>query len=1141
MQKIYFLPLLFVWASTNPLAFAQEAPQFSSRPAVRWGPSKGDRGSQPQKLETSLKQLEKTYRVSFFYQSKLVAGKTTLPSANHKTVEEALDEVLSKTGLTYRKVREGFYAISPKKNKTSFKSGDAEAVPTEVPAAKTSPKGEVATSVGQQKDIPVTGRVLDAKGGPLPGVSISINGTTRGTMTEGDGSFRLSVPEGATLTFSYLGFQKTEVALNGRTTLDVQLTPDQTNLNEVVVLGYSTVEKKDLTGSIATIKAEDLQISGIQSFDQLLTGRATGVMVMQNSGAPGSGATINIRGAQTLTGDNEPLYVIDGVPILKVQQFGENSAASFTPRENPLLALNPNDIASIDILKDASAAGIYGARAANGVIIVTTKRGKFGQKPTLNFNYTHSFQRVANTYDMLNATEFASYLTQLNGPQKPGPGNTNWMDELLEENASIKEANISIRGGSDNAAYALSVSSADQDGLVKKSGLKRYSIRLTVDNKVNERLSFGATANYSHSKTFNAGIDRISNVISFRPDFPIYNENGDYYTGNTPGLNLINPVMQNTRKNEGIARNILANGFMEVKLVEGLKFRTSVNVGELASAQNNFMPKRLRMPLGQAQLFQNDFTSTSLTFDNTLNYLRTFKEIHSVNAVVGASWFNSIDEVTGREYLDFPDDEVLTNPGSANKAMPVSNTKVEGGLNSYFGRVDYGLRDRYLLTLTARYDGSSKFGPGNKWGFFPSVAVGWKVHNEPFMADFPVVNNLKLRASVGKTGNANFAGFLYETFFGAGFRYNGENGLAPLGVPNRNIQWETTKQVDVALEFGLFQDRIFGEIGFFSKKTNGLLTYAPIPGQLGFGQQIQNRADLQNLGYEVQIGGDIIRTPKVRWSSTFNYSRIKNEVTSLNGGYIFSGGGNGNIREGEPLGFIMGYVVEGIFQTADEITALNTQAQAGGGAFYQVEKTSPGDYKYKDISGPNGVPDGRITSDDRTIIGYIQPDYYGGWYNNINYKGFDFSFLFTYAAGNSKEWLTGETFHSGSSNVLRDQVYDAWTPENPDAEFPRVILDDPNDNRRTSTANVLKADYLKLKNVQLAYTFPEKMFSKAYITRAQVFVAASNIFSITNYPGLDAEAVTSERPVGNSTIDNGRDLEGYPFSRVISFGINIGF
>ncbi|MEC3907097.1 TonB-dependent receptor [Tamlana sp. 2201CG12-4] len=1039
----------------------------------------------------------------------------------------------------------------------------------------------------------ISGQVVDENGVPLPGMTVYVTNQkpsgerinqdflVRGTATDFDGKFTLLAEVGYYLVASGLGYEfHTEQITADKTIYNVSLKERASALDEVIVVGYGTTVKKDLTGSVGSVRSEDIQQIKSQTIDQALVGRISGVHVNSGGGAPGSGNIVHIRGLSQLTGDNQPLYVVDGIPIMLNPSFSEDGLgiSVFGDRENPLLSINPDDIERVDVLKDASSAAIYGSRAANGVILITTKRGKRNQAPQFNFSYNTTIQNPTDKLNYLNAEQYRTFAEGwapevlansffpeflwpvfhpneyqiVNDPDNYfGEADTDWQSEILNRNAIWNQYNFSVSGGSSSTNYLVSATVNEQEGILIGNKFTRYNFQTNLDSQLKDNLKVGASVNYNYSVNKQSGIGSLADA-NYRPDLGIFDENGNYTESiGAFELNRINPLGNEAKiKNKALAQNLFGSVYGELKLLKDLKFRSQLNIGVSNDKSTVFVPSFTSRALfneffgqGGASLQVQTTESITTSFNNTLNYNATIFENHKIDAVGGISWDRNFINLEGQTYNGFPDDEILTNIQSANRVSEFSSDATEFGLNSLFGRINYNFKDRYLFTFTGRVDASVKFGPENRRGFFPSAGFAWNVHNEGFFKENNIVSNLKLRASLGRTGVDNLPAFSFEPKYislgnGDSF-YNGVNGIAVPDVPNQGIKWESTDQLDLGLEFGLFNGRLNGELVYFEKNTSGLILLVPIPAETGDSEWSANIADVSNKGWEIALNADIIRSEDFSWNSAFNISFIKNNVDALNGGSLLRSFG---IAEGEPIGYIRGYEVDRIAQTQQEIDDLN--ANAPSGMYFSEVALQPGDYIFKDISGPGGVPDGEITSDDLTNLGDISPDFYGGWNNTLTYKNFSLGLNFQFVEGSEKQFspIARLGFPRAYENQL-DLILETWTPENPDATYARLGsgTHSPDFGRVATSKSVGDGSYIRLRSASLGYNLPNDLISKIGLNRARISISGNNLFTITNYPGQDPENVPAINPGGGTTglvSDSGLS---YPQIRTFTFGVDLSF
>ncbi len=1050
----------------------------------------------------------------------------------------------------------------------------------------------------------ISGTVTSSDGESLIGVNVTVKSRpTIGTTTDIDGNYSLNVPEGAeTLVFSFIGYREQEVDIEGRSTIDLVLVEDATALDEVVVVGYGTQQRRDITGSVASIGNKDIKDISVTSFEQAIQGQLAGVQVAETTGEPGAGPSIRVRGLGSITAGNEPLFVIDGFPVSKNIDVGvqgdifRRRAAFRPPPNNPLATINPNDIESIEVLKDASAASIYGSRGSNGVILITTKKGKRTGKPSINFDAYYGAQSVANKIDLMNSEEIIAYVkdsrnnaylqdvpgADINDPNpvrdqkaldagvgasanyrladdilNPDGTDTDWQD-LIFEAAPIQSYNVSVQGGSESVGYYIAGGYYSQDGIIENSGFDRYSFRLNLDADITDRLKIGLNLNPSFTAT-----DRLPAGSPYfaRPPGIVYSA--------LVHLPTINPYLPdgsiNQTENQGFlltpenlaagftdASNPLAiieaitddlnqfrtfgNVYAEYELADGLAFKTYAGI-DLNNYNRTFYRANSLLfrtastgePYGQSSASQ---TINWLT-ENTLNYAREFAGQHTFSALAGFTAQKETIDINQVVAENFPDDQVPTISGG--QVVSGTGIKEEWSLLSYLGRVNYSFDNRYLLTATLRADQSSRFGAGNRTGVFPSVSAGWRISDEAFMPQGGFLNYLKLRASWGQTGN-----FLIPNYASIGllnpFNYVLNdilvNGIAPSTISNQNLSWEKTSQVDIGLEFGLFEDRISATLDYYKSTTSDLLLNVQVPSSLGFTTALQNIGEVENEGFEITLNSRNV-VGAFSWTTDLNFATNDNVVTRLgpSGDPILSSGGAGNrhiTRIGDPIGSYYGYVVEGIYQSQSDIDNAPVDKLANA--------PRPGDLRFKDVNG-----DGEITPDDRTVTGNYLPDFTWGITNRFGYKGVELSFLIQGVEGNEILNLTRRHLGNGEANF---NSYAEWnnrwiSPSQPgNGEIPRAdrTTGTHGNNNRESSFQVEDASYIRLRNVTLSYTFPGRLFGNT-VQGLRVYASGTNLLTITDYLGFNPEVNNQ------STFPNvqGEDYGAYPLARVFTFGLNAEF
>lgn len=1058
-------------------------------------------------LSTCLKQLQAKSGVSISFNENDVA-KYTINDLNFQetSVEQIITKLLQNTSLQFREVNNGLVIFSR------------------------------TTSVSKaQNNKTIKGEVKGEDGIPVAGVSVQVKGSFRGVYTNNDGKFEISVPEGKNmLQISSTGFESKDVpALEDQ--LNIILKKDNKQLESVVVVGYGQVNKKDVTGSVSSMKGDELNKMNSSNFDAMLTGRAAGVHVVKSSGAPGAVASIRIRGGTSAIGTNEPLYVIDGIPIEMGDGFGNKAFQDDSRNKiSPLASINSEDIESIDILKDASATAIYGSRGANGVVIVTTKKGKKGDKPNITFDVNSSIDRFVKEYDMLNAEEYHSVVSTAYANNGTAPINyiaypnvdTDWRKEAMRT-AFSSNVYLNINGGSanGNTLYSFSGGLTRQDGPIKNTDFERQNLRASLETTLFDKLRFGTNINFSLNENNGRGTGQYYLITRYRPDVPVYDSKGNY--GASPDSVTSNPVARMRQPNRLKSQVVLTSFFGEIELFKGLLYRSTFSATSTKGTSEAYTPSTDVFEIrNKRRGSRSDFinSGTARIWDNTLTYNQRFGD-HAINAVAGSSHSLVKSEFTTLNSTSFLDDEVLNNVGAAGTMQTYSSGGSISGLASYFLRTNYNFAGKYYLTFTGRADHSTKFGPSNRWGYFPSGAVAWRISREDFMLGSKFINDLKLRVSYGRTGSANFADFQYSTFFGPGNFYAGNNAVAVNTIPNPDIRWETTNQLDAALDFNLYNNKLRGTVGYFRKVTHDLILERDIIRETGGRKQNANLGDFLNQGWELTVGSDLVNKKDFAYLVDINITRYRSKVLKLNeGSYL-------NMEVGQPIGYFEGYKVAGIFQSKEEIDALNAKSPTGT---YQSAKTSPGDFRFVDVNG-----DGRISADDISVLGKSEPDFYGGWNNIFRYRNLEVSALFNFSIGNRLDnsgYRSMVLFSNNNNNYSRD-ILSAWTPENKNAELPRMVATDPNQNARASDYFIEDASYLKLKNIQVSYLLKNNLLRKLYLSSVRIYGSASNVFVFTKYKGLDPEVNTAP----SNNFSQGIDNNVYPLTRTFTIGITANF
>ncbi len=1100
------------------------------------------------------------------------------------------------------------------------------------------------------QNITIRGKV-SAEGLPLPGVTVIVNGTSNGTVTNFDGFYQIKASSNATLEFSFLGYQTKSVLVNGKTNIDVILQTDLAELDEVVVVGYGTLTKKESTGSQISLKSDDINRVQAVAFEEAIQGQAAGVQVTA-SGGPGDAARIQIRGVTSINASSAPLYVIDGVEI-DGDALGIQNGISST-ESSPLSLIDPSTIKSIEILKDASATAIYGSRGANGVVIIQTKNGKNGlDKPVVELDVTTGIQRISNHIDLLGAQD---YVDRYNDafPFNPNDNSTLFSQRAFRDNAGnpislnslkpdgtpvlpvrdfrdevfrdamIKKYSLSVRKGGQNSWFSGSIGYTDQEGIVLNTDFKRIQAAVNAGANVGDKVTLGFQANggrndrsgivnaspnaNGQSNTFGV-ITSLSLAPPIQPRFDQLRQGGNATsnivrdeTGFVIQVGeqiLINPVVQ-ARETQNNSFEVFGytSTFLEYKITDYLKFRSELSLSHYENQSRVFFPSTFGYGrfVGGGLAAINQFTQNRWQNNNTLTFNKEFAEKHKFNVVVGQSILSNESFTTSITGQDFESDDVNLDDINAAKTINVNSNRAENGLLGVFGRFNYSFDKRYVLTLSARGDKSSRFPDGAKWGFFPSVGLSWNISEEAFLRDVKFISDFRLRGSWGETGNDKIGVFQSGLVFGsqrqapfrtgtqtvfAGGVINGSrnNAFFLSRVANPNLTWETTTTYDVGTELGLFNNRIVIGADWFQKDTRDLLLERQVNAQSGFTFVLQNIGEVQNRGLEFSLRSVNINTKDFTWKTNFNISFIENEVIDLGAlgsefpvsspvGTMVSN--DFIVREGEPLGSFYGYVSDGVYGYDDfeEFDGLsqeeaaqlytfdnnNNIRQTGGDnnsnpftlkngvpEYATVNSYRPGMQKIKDISGPDGVPDGIIDSNDLTIIGNANPDHFGGITNSFKYKTLDFSFQLNWKYGNdiyNKNLFPALNASNQTSNrygVSRHR----WTPTNTNTTQHSIYGRVLNGGIATVSDYIEDGSYLRLQNVSIGYNFPKKHIENIGLTALRFYAAADNLHVWTKYSGYDPEVSVSRGQNAGLTI--GVDFDAYPRARTFRFGVKATF
>lgn len=978
--------------------------------------------------------------------------------------------------------------------------------------------------IAAQNSKTIAGTVVDESGEPIVSASVSVKGSTNGTLTDLDGKFVLrNLADNAVISVSYVGFIAQDLSIAGKSDLYVVLKEDAQLLDEVVVVGYGVMRKRDLTGSLSSVDSKAMQDKPVANIGEALQGRAAGVQIT-NSGAPGSNVSIRVRGLGTIN-NADPLLVIDGVPT-----------------DMPLNAINQNDVETIDILKDASATAIYGSRGANGVVLITTKKGKSGNG-LISLSANWGIQNATSVPKMLNASEFASMHNEMianyndpNMTQRPdfadptlwGKG-IDWLDALLQT-AMMQNYSVSYSGGNDKSSYYVSGGVLDQEGIVINTNYRRYTAQFNGESKVRPWLTFNNNVTMNHDKKTKGSYD-VRNTMASLPTQPIYEDDGTFSgPGDKPTWygDLRNPIGTATMdKNETQGYNLLGNISAEISLFDKIRYKMLGGIDYKQWEEISFSPKYDWKPIPVPSSSRSEINNKSLTYlwDNTITYIDTFNDKHSVNVMIGSSAQNNVYNKMSASIKEFLSDN-YSQLDNGLLDPTVGGSKSEWALLSFFGRANYTFDNKYMLTATVRHDGSSKISKNNRWGTFPSFSAAWRVSEESFYPKNDWVSDFKLRAGYGVTGNQNdLDNYSAITRLKTSqYVFNGipVTTLYPLVMPSPDIKWETVKQSNIGFDMTLLNQRLNLTFDAYIKNTTDMLVDMSVPITTGYSDKYVpriNAGEVRNTGWELTLSSQNTKG-LVEWTSDFNISYNKNKITKLNDGVPMYFGSQVHV-EGQPISSFYGYVTNGLFQNWDEVNNYAYQKQSPSGAI----GTAPGDIKFRDLDN-NGV----INDNDRTFIGNPTPEWIFSLNNSVNYKEFDLQIYLQGVAGNDI-YNQNRVSLEGMSTIQNQtrKVLDRWTGEGTSNSVPRAIYSDPNENNRTSNRFIEDGSFLRLKNVTLGYTIPQEWVKKAYLSTARIYMSCQNLYTLTKYSGFDPEVV------------GGVDNNNYPLTRTISFGLDIKF
>ena len=1054
------------------------------------------------------------------------------------TVDQVFDLIMEKTDFKFfyeEGIFEGFPKVLVKRGrvstnkllKQSLSQSNLDVTVTENNAIIINVKSDqkvVATNINQKYEV--KGTVTDTNGTPLPGANILEKGTTNGVQTDFEGNFSIQISdENAILEISYLGFIKKDYDVSGQSSVNIVLEEDTASLDEVVVIGYGSVRKSELTGSVSSIQAEKLNTDSQASVEQIIQGRLPGVQVTQASAEPGGEFSIRVRGTNSISAGNEPLYVIDGLA-----------------GANPGNSLNPSDIKSIEVLKDASATAIYGARGSNGVVLITTKKGQKNSPLSVSYNVSTSFQTAARTLDMMNAEEYTSFYNDVYTDrgleplfENGGTGvDTNWQNEIFRT-APIYEHRLSFSGGSEDTQYYVSLNAFDQEGIVINSGFERWAARVNLTHAIGDKLTIGMNLNTSFENEnrvpLGLGVNAQSGVIATALQLPptdrVFNDDGSYgrslqdLSNSVAQAETIDEVLKTTR--------IFGNGFVEYEVIKDLKAKANFGFDQTIGRRSNFFDLQTQIgELNQGRATQELIENNNYLFELTLNYDKVIAQKHKLNILGGYSFqefSNSGFNASGQE---FPTTAFGPNNLGAGNPLQyiVGSTRGENTLISGFGRVNYSYDDRYILTGSFRADGSSRFGENNKVAYFPSGAVAWNINNESFFPEDAFVSSLKLRASYGLSGNQEIANGQSLILLGSGpvSVLDGVElqSIQPEQLPNPNLQWETTESFNLGIDFGFLKNRISGTAEYFKNNTRDLLLNLPVPTTTGFGSSLQNVGNTSNSGFELSISsrnfvGDFA------WSTDFNLATLQNEVTNLGELPRILQGGQRFVNDftilevGSPVNSYNGFVFEGIFQSEQEVASAPVQNNAAVGG-----------RRFQDTNGDNVIND-----EDRVILGDPLPDLTFGFNNTFSYKGFALDIFIEGKSGFELANFTNIDSENPIDDLRNRQTYvlDRWTPQNPTSQQPSFV--NPSRAYDFNSRVVEDASFVRLRSARISYAFPN--LNLRHISSLMVYASGQNLATWTDYRGFNPDV----NSLGNSNVRI--DYAAYPLARIFSVGLNVNF
>ena len=1103
-------------------------------------------------LKTLLKQWESEYHATIFYESNVVENKRVVEQGTTASgsLADKLAAVLPQVSLQFKELRTNYFVVVNAPVMAGF------AAPT--------------SSAGAVQDIGVTGRVTGTNGEPLPGVTVLVKGTTNGTATDANGNFSLTVPENSTLVFSSVGFLRQEVAVGTTTTFTINLKEDTQSLKEVVVVGYGTQSRQELTTAVSSVGAAAIERQPVASFDQALQGQAPGVQVTAGSGAPGGAINVRIRGAASINLSGSPLYVIDGIPILPnyEQEINNNNQ-----RLNPLTSLNPNDIERIDVLKDGAAQAIYGLRAANGVVVITTKRGKVGTAQ-VSLNAYYGRQYLRKKLDVLNGQQFAKEYNEIlsnanpaqqpkypdptnpinSDPANPGPYNTDWQDAIFRP-ASQQNYQLNVSGGTDKTRYYIGGGYFQQSGININSGFDRYNFKINLDQQLSSRFRVGTSLNTSRTHTngsvrSEASLGNSGTVLGALtqiPTIPIYKADGTY--GTNPFTLSDNPVGNLLEtSNQAVVYQLQNNLYAEFDVLKDLTLRSTFgidfrNSNENAFYSTNYPGTAASDPSTKGSATVGTSQALSWINENVLTYTKTFGDKHHLTLLGGESMQSYDRRTSGGATQGFSFNIPYLSAGATTRTKPYSYEE-QWALLSFYSRAIYNYDERYLATVSFRADASSRFAAQNRFGYFPAASLGWHVSRENFFPQSKAVSDLKVRVSFGAVGNQEIPIYSRFSTYDLGYGYQQGGTTTPIiasggstNVIGNNVKWETTHQYDAGLDVGLLSNRVTLTFDIYKKHTTDLLYQVTIPQSTGAGslQVIQNIGTIDNKGIEIGVVTTNVEAQNggFGWTTNFNITGNRNMVVDIGTQANAAGvqvprtdpsSGYNILQAGSPLGVFYGYQVLGI-----------VQSDADGASVPKQNGYTPkaGDLRFQDTNG-----DGKVDGSDRIVIGNPNPKAFLGFTNNFSYKGVELSVFFQSSLGNDI-YNQNRTITEGQTTALNQSaaVLNHWTLTNTNTNIPRPVFGDPNGNNNVSTRFIEDGSYVRLKNLTVAYNVPVSLSKRAAIKNLRVYATALNLVTWTKYSGYDPEVAAD--PLSNTAL--GRDYGVYPQARTYTVGLNATF